>query len=120
MQFIQDEEGDPGATAASAFDNVGFESAGTAIRAVAEDIEIRTEEDGSYTIITPGSSSTSGAGASKPARPEIKYEKPGDDARQAMVERTEARLEKTLSANKSEYYKALATVLFNKEITIIL
>ena len=101
MQFIQDE--DASAAASTAFDNVGFESAGTAIRAVAEDIEIRTEEDGSYTIVTGPSSSSSkpASGSGKKSRPDIKYEKPGDDARQAMVERTEARLEKTLSANKS-------------------
>lgn len=90
MQYIQDED-DTSAAAAAAFDNVGFESAGTAIRAVAEDIEIRTEEDGSYTIITPGTASkpppgSAAAKAGGKSRTEVKYEKPGDDARQAMVE----------------------------------
>ena len=48
MNFIQDEEEGEATAASKAFDNVGFESAGTAIRAVAEDIEIQTEEDGRY------------------------------------------------------------------------
>lgn len=109
MNFIQDEdEGtsaggvSEAAAASTAFDNVGFESAGTAIRAVAEDIEIQTEEDGSYTIITSGPY-MSAAGSSDDRQKEIKSEtqvKPAESARQQMIERTEARLEKTLSANK--------------------
>jgi len=101
MSYLRDEEApmDDKAAARAAFDNVGFESAGTAIRAVAEDIEIRTEEDGSIVAIVPSGETDEQTSSTKGGVRKYPEESRGRDY-ESRVERAGQRLEKELSQNK--------------------